>query len=107
MLIIALTMLAQSGPVAATPVEIDPTQMSQAQIKAHNQPLARRDPEYIRCIRYAAPGSLIENKLKCRTNAQWVIANRKGEDNARDTVDAMRSRLESPPEDVCKDPETC
>jgi hypothetical protein len=97
-----LALLAQAGAA-----EIIPAAMSRDQIKAHNAVLDKKDPNYIKCVRYAAPGSLIDNKVSCRTNAQWIQANKTGEQNARDTVDAMRYRLESPPDQNCKNPESC
>lgn len=90
MLVLALVLLAEAAPLAVTPAAIDPARMSRDQIRAHNQALVRSDPNYIRCVRYAAPGSLIENKQTCRTNSQWVEADRRGNDAARDAADRMR-----------------
>jgi hypothetical protein len=99
--------LAQAPAAQANVVELDPAKMTSAEIKAHNAALDRKDPNYIRCERRTAPNSLIASIRICRTNAQWTIAARTGEQNARDTVEAMRSRPEGPPDPVCKDPESC
>lgn len=99
--------LAQAPAAQANLAEIDPTKMTAAQIKAHNAELDRKDPNYIRCERRTAPNSLIANIRICHTNAQWTYLGRNGEQNARDTVEAMRSRPEGPPDAVCKDPESC
>lgn len=90
MFLVALMMLAEAAPIVVVPVAVDPATMSRDQIKAHNQALTRADPDYIRCQRYAAPGSLIENKQTCRTNRQWAEADRRGNDAARDAADRMR-----------------
>lgn len=74
MFALALILLADAAPVSVTPVTIDPARMTREQIAAHNQSLTRRDPDYIRCVRYAAPGSLIDNKQTCRTNRAWAEA---------------------------------
>lgn len=90
MFALALILLADAAPVSVTPVTIDPARMTREQIAAHNQSLTRRDPDYIRCVRYAAPGSLIDNKQTCRTNRAWADADRRGNDDARDAADRMR-----------------
>lgn len=90
MLVLAFALLAEAAPIAVTPVAVDPGKMNRDQIKAHNEGRPRADPDYIRCLRYAAPGSLIENKQTCRTNRQWAEADRRGNDAARDAADRMR-----------------
>jgi hypothetical protein len=105
--ILAIALSASTAAAADGTAEIDPAGMSRDQIRAHNAKVPRDDPSYIRCVRFAGPGSLIENKLRCLTNAQWKQSNRAAEQNARDTAEAMRGRLEGPPETVCKDPATC
>lgn len=99
----AILILTTAPAQTAAPEQITgPIVMKQSEIQAYNANLARDHPNYIRCVRYAAPGSLIENKRTCRTNAQWILANRTGEQNARDTAESMRYRLEGPPDPVCK-----
>jgi len=108
MSMLAAILVLSSAPAQAEPELVTgPILMKQSEIRAYNAKLPRDHPNYIRCVRYAAPGSLIENQRTCRTNAQWVVANRTGEQNARDTLDSMRSRLEGPADAVCKDPEAC
>lgn len=106
-LILAQAPSVQTAAAGADLAVIDPAKMTGAQIKAHNAALDRKDPNYIRCERSTAPNSLIANVRICRTNAQWTIARRTGEQNARDTVEAMRSRPEGPPDPVCKDASSC
>lgn len=76
---------------SAAPVE-DPRRMSSSEIRAHNANLEATDPNYIRCERVAQMGSLIARRRDCRTNAQWEQAFVIGNDNARETAEAMRSK---------------
>lgn len=94
MLTAALALLTAAAPVAspADPVEPNPKQMSQAEIRAHNAKVARSHPFYIRCERSEAPGSLVKRNLSCRTNRQWTLAAEAGNREARDVADAMRSK---------------
>lgn len=71
---------------------VDPKKMSQAQIRAHNARLQRTDPNYIRCVRSAALGSLVSRNLSCRTVAQWDAADRAGNEEMRRIQDAMSSK---------------
>jgi hypothetical protein len=108
MSMLAAILVLSSAPAQAEPAVVTgPIVMKQSEIKAYNANLPRDHPNYIRCVRYAAPGSLVANKQTCRTNAQWVIANRIGEQNARDTAESMRYRLEAPVDSVCKDGASC
>ena len=50
---------------------ITPGTMTPAEISAHNRALDRKHPDYIRCERSEATGSLIGTKRTCRTNARW------------------------------------
>lgn len=104
----AALLILSNAPAQAEPELIaGPVVMKQSEIRAYNAKLSPDHPNYIKCVRYAPPGSLVANKRTCRTNAQWVIANRIGEQNARDTLESMRYRLEEPADAVCKDATSC
>lgn len=74
MLLSALILLA-AGTAAATPtvVEPNPSDMTTAEIRAHNKQLDRKHPFFIRCVREADTGSLLARKPVCRTNARWEL----------------------------------
>ena len=76
---------------AATAV-VDPKKMSQSEIRAHNAKLERTHPNYIRCVRSAAIGSLVSRNFSCRTVAQWEAADRAGNEEVRRVQDAMSSK---------------
>ena len=90
-----LTSATPSIPGPATleaPAAVDPKKMSQSQIRAHNAKLQRTDPNYIRCVRSAAIGSLVSRNFSCRTVAQWEAADRAGNEEVRRVQDAMSSK---------------
>lgn len=80
------------APVAA-PVEPDPRAMSASQIREHNGKLDRKHPDFIRCVKSANTGTLVARNVSCRTNRQWAIADRVGNDEARDIGDKMASKF--------------
>lgn len=80
------------GGGAEMAVEPDPKAMSSAEIRTHNAGLDKSHRYYIRCVRSVAIGSLIARVYSCRTNQQWTAADRTGNQNARDTVEAMQSK---------------
>lgn len=86
----ATTAAPAAPPAANQPV--DPKKMSQAQIRAHNAKLAKTDPNYIRCVRSAAIGSLVARNFSCRTVAQWNAADRVGNEEARQIGEEMASK---------------
>lgn len=90
----ASLLLTSAAPVAsdASVAVIDPKKMSQAEIRAHNAKLQRTDPNYIRCVRSAALGSLVARNFSCRTVAQWEAADRAGNEEVRRVQDAMSSK---------------
>lgn len=94
----ALTLaLAALVPVAAMGADeardeanaIAPSAMTNSAIAEHNEGLEPRDPTFIRCRRVDIPGSLVKKARVCRTNADWAKAWQAGNQNARDTYDAM------------------
>lgn len=63
--------LLASAPPDGSAAEIRPATMTPAEISAHNKALDQKHPDYIRCQRAEATGSLIGTKRTCRTNARW------------------------------------
>ena len=92
----ATLLLGTAGPAVVTSdpatAVVDPKKMSQAEIRAHNATLPRTHPNYIRCVRAAAIGSLVARNYSCRTVAQWDAADRAGNDEMRRVADAMASK---------------
>lgn len=66
--------LLASPPPDGPAAEIRPAAMTPAEISAHNKALDRKHPDYIRCERGEATGSLIGTRRTCRTNARWDAA---------------------------------
>lgn len=92
-----LAMMAQAATdsvVISDPalVEPDPKAMSQKEIRAFNSKLPRNHPYYIRCVASPEVGSLVKKTYSCRTNRQWKAADETGNQNARDTYEAMTSK---------------
>ncbi len=87
--------LAASAPAMADGDAIDPRTMTQAQVRAHNATLSRDDPNYIRCVKSEETGSLARKRYSCRTNAMWTSADQTGNQNARDTFEAMQGKAMS------------
>lgn len=73
-------------------VEPNPKTMSQREIRAFNSKLPRSHPYYIRCVASGEVGSLVKKSYSCRTNHQWALAEEKGNQNARDTMEQMASK---------------
>lgn len=63
--------------------------MTPSEIKAFNKDLADSDSRYIRCRRSIETGSLVKKVRVCKSNADWSAAFATGNQNVRDTVDAM------------------
>jgi len=92
--LLPLVLFAQTAAVAvpADIVSPDPKAMSSAEIKTFNAKLPRSHPYYIRCVKTAAVGSLVARQVSCRTNEQWKLTDLRGNQNARDTVEAMQGK---------------
>ena len=89
------TPVAAATMAATVPVEIaepDPKQMSRGEINKFTAKLARTHPYFIRCVRSGETGSLVKKSYSCRTNEKWVLADRVGSENARETLDAMKGK---------------
>lgn len=81
------------GAAATAQVEPDPKAMTPSQIRQHNSKLDRKHPYFIRCVKSANTGTLVARNVSCRTNRQWAIADRVGNDEARDIGDKMASKF--------------
>lgn len=80
-------------PVVDLPVlEKDPTLMSQTEIRNFNKGRNATDPDFIRCIRREETGSLVRRSFTCHTVSQWAAMDRQGNQNARETFEAMTSK---------------
>ena len=66
-----------------------PSAMTNAEIKAFNEGLAMTHPDYIKCRKIEESGSWVKKARVCRTNEQWKQAWAQGNQNARDTAEAM------------------
>ena len=90
-----LLLIAADGAVAEAvqPVsEPNPKARNQKQIRAFNAALPRDHPYYIRCKSSPEIGSLVKKLYSCRTNAQWHSSDEIGNQNARDTYEAMQGK---------------
>ncbi len=85
-----LIVAALGQAVAAAPtMTSQPAIMTRAEIRTYNSKLASDHPAYIRCRKEPATGSLVRKIVSCRTNAEWRRSEDGGNDNARETMDAM------------------
>ena len=66
-----------------------PSAMTNAEIKAFNEGLAMTHPDYIKCRKIEEIGSWVKKARVCRTNEQWKQSWAQGNQNARDTAEAM------------------
>lgn len=92
-----ISLLLMTAAEAAVPSVVDveepnPKAMSRSEISEFNSKLSRQHPYYIRCKRIEETGSLVRKIYSCRTNEQWDGSERSGNQNARDTVEAMQSK---------------
>ncbi len=90
--ILLLSAQVQVPPVVEELVEPNPKGMTQKEIRAFNAKLDRKHPFYIRCVSTIEIGTLSKRQYSCRTNRQWALADRIGNENARETYDAMTSK---------------
>jgi hypothetical protein len=85
--------LALAAPAFAgdkRPPDRMPSEMTPTEIKAYNADIERNHPYYITCRKTEVMGSLVRKLRVCRTNEQWKEASAKGNENAADTLEAMR-----------------
>lgn len=67
-----------------------PSEMTPTEIRAYNADIERSHPYYITCRKTEVIGSLARKLRVCRTNEQWKESSAKGNENAADTLEAMR-----------------
>jgi hypothetical protein len=92
-----LLSLASSGAVAGVtpdaqtrqPPDRAPSTMTSKEIASFNAGLDGKDRYYIRCRKEEVIGSLAKKLRICRTNEEWARYSVIGNQNARDTVEAM------------------
>ena len=81
---------AESGaPADHAPPPKAPSAMTPTEIKAHNEGLAQTHPYYIKCRKTLEIGSLVKKNRVCYTNEKWKQVIAQGNQNARDTAEAM------------------
>ncbi|MFM5908018.1 MAG: hypothetical protein ACKOPO_10620 [Novosphingobium sp.] len=88
-------LLSAAEPAAVAAPEItepNPKTMTQKQIRAFNAQLDRKHPYWIRCVSSIEIGTLSKRVYSCRTNRQWELTDKTGNQNARDTVEAMQGK---------------
>lgn len=99
MLIVSILLFttAEALPASAAQAiaEPDPKAMSQSEIRAFNANLTSGHPYFIRCVKRADTGSLVKRNFSCRTNVQWRLAEDRANLDARDTIDALKSKASS------------
>ena len=90
---IALIASLAAGPAGAQESEPRlaraPSDMSGAEIDAYNEGRIASDPDYIRCRRIEQIGSLVRKLRVCNTNAEWKRIVDRGNQDARDSMEAL------------------
>lgn len=87
-----LSLLANEATVDRDPPEKAPSAMTNKEIAAHNEGLNANHPFFIKCRKIEETGSLVKKARVCRTNEAWKKAFAVGNQNSRDTIDAMTSK---------------
>ena len=85
-------MMAPLSAATATdrsPPDRPASSMTPTEIRAFNKGLESSHPYYIKCRKTDVIGSLVKKLRVCRTNKEWAAAASTGNQNARDTVEAM------------------
>lgn len=90
----AIPFAASAGEAAAdrAPPEKMPSAMTSKEIAAYNEGLDTNHPYFIRCRKILETGSLVKKARICRTNEGWKQAFAVGNQNSRDTVEAMTGK---------------
>ena len=93
-LLVAPVAFAADGAAATdrAPPSKAPSAMTPTEIKAYNEGLAQTHPYYIKCRKTLEIGSLVKKNRVCYTNEKWKEVNERGNQNARDTAEAMTSK---------------
>jgi hypothetical protein len=85
-----MTAPAAPAVIDRPPPDRPPSAMTSREIAAYNQGLPRDHPNFIRCRSFDEIGSWAKKSRVCRTNGDWKLSERNGNDNARETLEAMR-----------------
>jgi hypothetical protein len=78
-----------AGTNERTPPDRAPSTMTSTEIAAFNKGLESTHPYFIKCRKLEETGSLVKKARVCRTNEEWKLSSVKGNQNARDTIEAM------------------
>jgi hypothetical protein len=92
-IVIGALSIALAAPAFAgdkQPPDRMPSEMTPTEIRAYNSDIDATHPYYIKCRKTEVIGSLARKLRVCRTNQQWKEASAKGNENAADTLEAMR-----------------
>jgi hypothetical protein len=92
-IVIGALSIAMAAPAVAgdkQPPDRMPSEMTPTEIRAYNSDIDATHPYYIKCRKTEVIGSLARKLRVCRTNQQWKEASAKGNENAADTLEAMR-----------------
>lgn len=97
MLIMLAFLAASPSPAAPDPADRTapdrpPSTMTSSEIKAHNEGLPMTHPYYVKCRKIEEIGSLVKKARVCHTNEQWKQLWVQGNQDSRDTMDAMASK---------------
>ncbi|MGQ2931767.1 MAG: hypothetical protein ACT6Q3_14940 [Sphingopyxis sp.] len=84
--------VAQAAEDDRAPPTKAPSAMTPTEIKAYNEGLAQTHPYYIKCRKTLEIGSLVKKNRVCYTNEKWKEVSAKGNQDARDTAEAMTSK---------------
>lgn len=84
--------VASDAVVDRDPPEKMPSAMTNKEISAYNEGLDSKHPYYIRCRMIGETGSLAKKARVCKTNEGWKKAFAIGNQNSRDTIEAMTSK---------------
>lgn len=94
--IIVMVVAAASGSAPApetaagrSPPDRPPSTMTSTEIKAHNAGLAMTHPYFVKCRKIEEIGSLVKKARVCHTNEQWKKLWAQGNQDSRDTLEAM------------------
>ena len=78
-----------AAPADRAPPAKTPSLMTPTEIKAYNEGLSVNHPLYIKCRKSLEIGSLVKKNRVCHTNQDWKDVIAKGNQDARDTAEAM------------------
>ena len=93
-----LTLAAYAVPAASEgserrpPLDRPASTMTSSEIRAYNVGLAPTHPDFIKCRKIEEIGSLVKKARVCHTNEQWKQLWAQGNQDSRDTMDAMSSK---------------